>query len=80
MKLYMVAFVRDNAVETIIKMTKNLNIAQYSALHAVGSSSAGKMEAEALLKDFADKRLTDNFVIKIDDDLNLQLFTWEQEI
>jgi hypothetical protein len=77
MDIHIVAFCRDNKIETVVKFTRSLHLAQLALLDAV-ENSLGNEAAMRLHKDFSDGALTDDCTINVNDELNLQLFHWKE--
>lgn len=72
MKIYLVMMNRNNKVETLIKITKSLGMAQLTVLSTL--QQAGYSDwCNDIVKDFSDKTLTDDVTIYLSDELYLQL-------
>jgi hypothetical protein len=78
MNIYIVAFIRNNKIETVVKLTKSKNLAQVVFCNQVNEVK-GQAEAELFIKDFSDGNLDDNVTFKVNEELNLQMDEFEIE-
>jgi hypothetical protein len=81
-QLYLVAYVRDGGIESVVQVTRSLRLAQSVLLSELGKCDPE--EAKLVLKDFSDGTLTDNVRILLNNDelgpLSIQLVSWEQNL
>ena len=75
-EIYIVVYMRGNKIETVVRLTKCLSLAQCCMLDEM-VRCLGKKEAGLLLADFSNKTIMQNVTVKINDDLNLQMFEFE---
>lgn len=81
MNIHLVAFLRNGRIETVVKLTKSLHLAQLAFLDAV--NKCNNDDAKEISDLFGDLTLEDNVhYINHDSDgpLIIQLFTWDQEV
>ncbi|KKN67726.1 hypothetical protein LCGC14_0458740 [marine sediment metagenome] len=78
MKIYLVAFIRENKIDSVMKLTKSKTAAQQALIHHT-EKSTDTNEAGLLIDYFSDGILDENATVNINDELNLQMVEFEIE-
>lgn len=86
MKLYLVAFIRNHSIETVVKLTKSITTAQLALINTIKNCEIDNSSeyAKEILADFSSGLLSSNVNIFIDSGpdgpLYLQLYAWDEAI
>ena len=78
MRIYLVAFISGNKIDSVMKLTKSKNLAQSAFIHNAKEVSGSK-NAMQLIEDFSNGILDDNATLFIDNSTNLQMIEFDIE-